>query len=195
MHFQQLPKVSVANTVFWSYQLNVFHTKVWVVARPIYTGEPTFSLNLEKRYAPALRELDGFSHVVVLWWCHHVDEKKLRRLTEFESMSWAPFFHPSGEYAIFVSNKLGFDNFELFIVDAEGKHEPVQVTHTPGFDGLPTFSPDGATIVWTSNHTNTGMSQLFIASWDHEAALNALAEAPLRKAKTAPRSETAPNGQ
>jgi len=32
-------------------------------------------------------------------------------------MSWAPYEHPSGEYFIFASNKLGFENFELFIVD------------------------------------------------------------------------------
>jgi len=96
-------------------------------------------------------------------------------------MSWAPFFHPSGEYAIFVSNKLGFDNFELFLVDAEGRHQPVQVTYSDGFDGLPTFSPDGKTIVWTSNNTSSGMSQLFTAAWDHEAARAALAKAPLRE--------------
>ena len=36
-------------------------------------------------------------------------------------MSWAPFFHPSGEYVLFVSNKLGFDNFEMFMVDAMGR--------------------------------------------------------------------------
>ena len=110
-----------------------------------------------------------------------LDGSDIRRLTDFQCMSWAPFFHPSGDYAIFVSNKLGFDNFELFIVDAEGKHQPVQVTYTPGFDGLATFSPDGATVVWTSNHTNTGMSQMFIGSWNHRAALAALEQAPRRE--------------
>ncbi|MGD8376949.1 MAG: peptidase M28, partial [Acidobacteriota bacterium] len=110
-----------------------------------------------------------------------LDGTDVRRLTDFKSMSWAPYFHPSGDYAIFVSNKLGFDNFELFLVDAMGKHQPVRVTYTDGFDGLPTFSPDGTTIVWTSNHTDDGMSQLFLGSWDHEAALAALREAPLRE--------------
>jgi Tol biopolymer transport system component len=115
-----------------------------------------------------------------------LDGSDIRRLTEFKAMSWAPFFHPTGDYVIFVSNKLGFDNFELFIVDAMGRHEPVQVTHTQKFDGLPTFSPDGATIVWTSNNTDNGMSQLFIGSWDHEAALAALSESPLRQQKAQP---------
>jgi Tol biopolymer transport system component len=54
----------------------------------------------------------------------------------------------------------------------------VRVTHTDGFDGLPVFSPDGRQLVWTTNRR--GASQLFMAGWDHEAALEALAEAPLR---------------
>jgi Tol biopolymer transport system component len=114
------------------------------------------------------------------------DGSDVRRLTDFAAMSWAPFFHPSGEYVIFVSNKLGFDNFELFLVDGVGKHEPVQVTYTERFDGLPTFSPDGKTIVWTSNNTDNGMSQLFMGTWDHEAALAALAKSPLRETEAKP---------
>lgn len=110
-----------------------------------------------------------------------LDGSDVRRLTDFQAMSWAPFFHPSGEYVIFASNKLGFDNFELFLVDAMGRHEPVRVTYTEKFDGLPAFSPDGGTLVWTSNNTDTSMSQLFIGSWDHAAARTALAESPLRE--------------
>ncbi|MGB2987430.1 MAG: hypothetical protein WBE26_16315 [Phycisphaerae bacterium] len=110
-----------------------------------------------------------------------LDGSDRRRLTDFKAMSWAPYFHPSGKYCIFTSNKLGFSNFELFIVDALGRHEPVRVTYTEGFDGLPVFSPNGRRTCWTSNHTDTGRSQIFIADWDHEAALAALDAAPLRE--------------
>jgi len=110
-----------------------------------------------------------------------IDGTDLRQLTDFKCMSWAPYFHPSGKYCIFVSNKLGFSNFELFLVDALGKHEPVRVTYTEGFDGLATFSWNGKLICWTSNVTDTQKSQLFIANWDHQAALKALANSPLRK--------------
>jgi Tol biopolymer transport system component len=105
----------------------------------------------------------------------------VRRLTDFGSMSWAPYFHPSGRYAIFTSNKLGFTNFELYLVDAEGRREPVRVTFTDGFDGLPVFSPDGNELCWTSNRSSSGQSQLFLSTWNHEAALAALEEAPLRE--------------
>lgn len=107
-----------------------------------------------------------------------IDGSEVTRLTDFESMSWAPFFHPSGAYVIFASNKLGFANFELFIVDSMGRHEPIQVTSTDGFDGLPVFSPDGSRLCWTSNRNNQKQSQLYLATWNHEAALEAISLSP-----------------
>ncbi len=106
-----------------------------------------------------------------------IDGSNVRRLTNFKSMSWAPYFHPSGAYVIFASNKLGFSNFELYLVDSRGRHEPVRVTSTDGFDGLPVFSPDGTRLCWTSNRNSQGVSQLYIAEWNHQAALEAMLEA------------------
>ena len=106
------------------------------------------------------------------------DGSNVQRLTDFDSMSWAPYFHPSGAYVIFASNKLGFSNFELYLVDARGRHEPVRVTTTDGFDGLPVFSPDGNRLCWTSNRNSQAVSQLYLAEWNHEAALEAIAGAP-----------------
>jgi Tol biopolymer transport system component len=116
------------------------------------------------------------------------DGSDVRRLTDFGAMSWAPYYHPSGEYLIFTANKLGFANFELFLVDSVGTREPVRVTHTDGFDGLPVFSPDGKKLCWTSGRAPDGKSQLFLADWDHAAALAALRKAPRRGtgASTAP---------
>ncbi len=109
-----------------------------------------------------------------------IDGSDVCQLTDFKCMSWAPFYHPSGSYVIFASNKLGFANFELYLVDAEGQKEPIQITYTEGFDGLPVFSPNGNQLVWTSNRTSDGAAQLFIANWDHGAALEALTKAPNR---------------
>ncbi|MCF6159080.1 MAG: hypothetical protein E3K32_11040 [wastewater metagenome] len=114
-----------------------------------------------------------------------IDGSDTRRLTDFGSMSWAPYFHPSGEYVIFHSNKHGFANCELFIVDSLGEKEPVRVTtNTMIFDGLPVFSPDGTQLSWTSGRTSNGGTQLFLADWNHEAALEAL-----KRAKPRTRSE------
>jgi Tol biopolymer transport system component len=108
------------------------------------------------------------------------DGSDVRRVTDFKSISWAPFYHPSGEYVIFTSNKLGFSNFELFVVDAGGRREPIRVTFTDGFDGLPVFAPDGRKLSWASGRTEDGRPQIFIADWNHEAAQCELAQAPLR---------------
>ena len=110
-----------------------------------------------------------------------IDGSNVQRLTDFESMSWAPYFHPSGAYVIFASNKLGFSNFELYLVDARGRHEPIRVTSTDGFDGLPVFSPDGKRLCWTSNRNSQEVSQLYLAEWNHEAAVAAITAAPKRQ--------------
>jgi Tol biopolymer transport system component len=116
-------------------------------------------------------------------WTMKLDGSEPKQLTDFGSMSWAPYMHPSGAYVIFSSNKLGFENFELFIVDAAGTKEPVRVTYSDGFDGLPVPSPDGKTLAWTSSRSGGAAGQLFLAQWDHEKALEAIRSAPVRSKK------------
>ena len=143
---------------------------------PGYDGGPFFSPDGE-RIVWRHFETNGVNADV---YTMKLDGSDVRRLTDFGCMSWAPFFHPSGRYLVFTANKLGFANFELFIVDAAGSREPVRVTWTDGFDGLPSFSPDGKQLTWTSNRGAEGKSQLFLADWNHDAALQALATAPAR---------------
>lgn len=132
-----------------------------------YDGGPFFSADGKEI---CWRRFDRKGLVAEIFAMNLADRKE-RQLTKLGAMSWAPYFHPSGEYLIFATNKHGFDNFELYLVDAKGGKEPVRVTHTVGFDGLPVFSPDGKTLAWTSNRTPSKQSQIFLASWNHEAAL------------------------
>lgn len=114
-------------------------------------------------------------------WTMKLDGSEKKQITDFKSMSWAPYEHPSGEYILFASNKLGFENFEIFVVDKAGTKEPVRVTYTDGFDGLPVPSPDGRQIAFTSSRSGGGAGQIFLAQWNHEATMKALAAAPPRK--------------
>lgn len=145
---------------------------------PGYDGGPFFSPDGERiiwrHFEPSGRLADVYTM--------KTDGTDRKRLTDFGSMSWAPYLHPSGQYAIFTTNKLGYRNFELFIVDAAGEREPVQVTFTDGFDGLAVFTPDGRELYWTTGRTSDGKSQIFKGQWNHDAALSALREAPPRKA-------------
>jgi len=114
-------------------------------------------------------------------WTMKMDGTERKQLTKFKSMSWAPYEHASGEYFFFSSNKLGFENFEIFIVDKAGAKEPVRVTFSDGFDGLPVPSPDGTQLAFTSSRSGGGAGQIFLAQWNHEAAMKALAAAPPRQ--------------
>ncbi len=117
-------------------------------------------------------------------WSMKPDGTEQHQLTDFSSMSWAPYPHPSGEYIFFSSNKLGFTNFEIYIVDAEGIKEPVRVTTTDGFDGLPVPSPDGTQLAFTSSRNSDGgqgSGQIFLSDWNHKEALELLGAAPSRE--------------
>lgn len=133
---------------------------------PGYDGGPFFSPDGKRicwrRFTP-----DGSIAEV---WTMNRDGSDQRQLTRLGAMSWAPFYHPSGEYLIFTTNRHGFANFELYLIDAAGQSAPVRVTYTKGFDGLPVFTPDGKQLAWTSNRTGSKQSQLFIAQWNHERA-------------------------
>ena len=141
---------------------------------PGYDGGPFFSPD-GKRIV--WRHFDE-SGMVADVWTMNTDGGDKRRITDFKCMSWAPYFHPGGKYLIFTANKLGFENFELFLVDAGGTREPVRVTRTAGFDGLPVFSPDGKKLSWASGRTTDGKSQIYLADWNESEALKALAAIP-----------------
>ncbi len=68
------------------------------------------------------------------------------------------------------------------MVDAEGTREPVRVTYTDGFDGLPVPTPDGKSLSWTSTRHDGDGGQIYLAQWNHQKALEALERSPLRGA-------------
>ncbi len=116
-------------------------------------------------------------------WTMNLNGTDQRQVTDFGVMSWAPYIHPSGEYLLFASNKLGFENFEVYMVDVQGQKEPVRITYSNGFDGLPVPSPDGKRLAWTSSRSGGREGQIFLAEWNHEAALAALRLSADRRAR------------
>ena len=99
-------------------------------------------------------------------------------------MSWAPYIHPSGEYIMFASNKLGFENFEVFMVDIDGRKEPVRVTYSDGFDGLPVPSPDGRQLAWTSSRAGGREGQIFLADVESRGGAAQALRAPRPERKS-----------
>ncbi len=137
---------------------------------PGYDGGPFFSPDGKRICWRRFNESGAIAEIMTM----SIDGSDQQQLTHLKAMSWAPYYHPSGTYLIFTTNRHGFANFELYIVDAAGKHEPVRVTYTLGFDGLPVFSPDGEHLAWTTNRTVSKQSQIFMSDWNHKLALEAL---------------------
>jgi Tol biopolymer transport system component len=142
-----------------------------------YDGGPFFSPDGKRIVWRRFNE----SGLIADVWTMNLDGSDARQVTNFGAMSWAPYIHPSGQYLLFASNKLGFENFEVFMVDVAGTKEPVRITYSDGFDGLPVPSPDGTQIAWTSSRGGGREGQIFLAQWNHEAAMKALAAAPAKK--------------
>ena len=122
---------------------------------PGYDGGPFFSSDGKRICWRRFTPKGDIAEV----WTMNTDGSDQKQLTKLGAMSWAPYFHPSGDYLVFTTNLNGFANFELYIVDTAGTHEPVRVTTTDGFDGLPVFSPDGKKLAWTSGRTAGGASE------------------------------------
>ncbi|HRE99877.1 MAG TPA: M28 family peptidase, partial [Pirellulaceae bacterium] len=133
---------------------------------PGYDGGPFFSQDGQRICWRRFNEDGSQAEIMVM----NSDGTEVRQVTRFGAMSWAPYFHPSGDYLIFTTNLQGFANFELYLADLRSDTPPVRVTWTEGFDGLPVFTPDGRGLCWTSNRTADKKSQLFVADWNHEFA-------------------------
>lgn len=149
-----------------------------------YDGGPFFSPD-GKRLTFRRFSADGHSAEIFTINVDGTDEKQL---TQLKSMSWAPFYHPSGDYLIFATNKEGYANFELYIVDVNGTQNPVRVSNLPNFDGLPVFSPDGRSLIWTHSNENNE-AQLYRADWNDALARQALKLAPPSPSLTSMRAE------
>jgi Tol biopolymer transport system component len=133
---------------------------------PGYDGGPFYSADGKKIVWRRFSEGGESAEIFTM----NADGTEQKQITRMGVLSWAPFFHPSGDYIIFGSNRQGFQNFELYMVDAEGLKEPVRVTYTDSFDSLPTFSPAGTQISWTSNRTADRSSQIFLGDWNDAEA-------------------------
>ena len=148
---------------------------------PGYDGGPFFSPDgtriVWRHFTPEGMTADVFTM--------KLDGSDRKRITDFGAMSWAPYFHPSGKYIVFTTNTQGFENFELYIVDAAGAKEPVRITFTDGFDGLPVFSPDGKKLCWTSGPTERRQAVADLhRGLERRRARKAIDASPARRSET-----------
>ena len=98
-----------------------------------------FSQN-EKKIAFTSLE-DGYYNIYVM----DSDGSNLEKITDDQFINCNPAFSPDGTIA-FVSDRSG--NYDIFVMDGQ---EFIQLTVDPAQDGNPSFSPDGSTLVFSSN--------------------------------------------
>jgi Tol biopolymer transport system component len=139
---------------------------------PGYDGGPFFSPDgqqiIWRRFGADGRSAEIFTM--------DLNQGTIRQRTQLQVLSWAPYYHPSGEYAVFATNVHGHRNFELYAIDLINDADPIRITHTEGFDGLPVFTPDGHHLAWTSTRHGGPGGQIFSAAWNHRAILDAFSK-------------------
>lgn len=57
------------------------------------------SIQLDADYIPALKALDGFHHILVLWWCSELDDPQYRTILEINQ----PYQHAPQKMGIFAT--------------------------------------------------------------------------------------------
>lgn len=88
--------------------------------------------------------------------------KQERQLTNDDNVNWGPYWHPGGKHIVYATSAHGHQNYELYLMRDDGT-QPTRITYAAGADVLPTFSPDGKWLMWTSKRTPDGTTQVFAA--------------------------------
>lgn len=79
------------------------------------------------------------------------DGSDRKQITSEAGTNWAPFPAPDGKHFAFVKilNDTPRPNWEIFLMNLESGKQ-TRLTHNPGFDGFPSFSPDGKWLTFSS---------------------------------------------
>jgi Tol biopolymer transport system component len=81
---------------------------------------------------------------------------------------WAPYWFKDGKHIVYTaadhSDPTARPNYDLYWMNVEtGK--TTRLTHAPGQDVLPVFSPDGRKLMWTSSRDGRSPTQLYVADF------------------------------
>ncbi len=80
--------------------------------------------------------------------------------TRDDAVNWGPFWHPNNNLIVYATSLHGHDNYELYLHRLDSDRR-CRITFTPGFDGLPVFSPNAHNLLWASKRTSDASTQLF----------------------------------
>jgi tRNA (adenine37-N6)-methyltransferase len=93
-------------------------------------------LDILSEFAPALKELEGFSHVQVFWWFNEFDDEVSRQTTRFDRMPFeAPVLGVFACRAPMRPNPIGLTTAKIVHIDQdEGQ---IEIADIDAYDGTP----------------------------------------------------------
>lgn len=103
----------------------------------VRAGENGFSLQIEEAHLPALKALDSFSHLVVLYWFHLLDTPDSRSITQAEQ----PYRLSPDRLGIFATrspirpNPIGLSVTPILRIDQE--KGLIQIPYIDAMNGTP----------------------------------------------------------
>jgi hypothetical protein len=85
------------------------------------------------------------------------------QLTDTDAHDGFPRWSPDGSQLAFISNRVGEDNWEIFLMNADGNNQR-RLTYSDELDGIPTWSPDGTQIAFESSRD--GDNEIYVLNVD-----------------------------
>jgi Tol biopolymer transport system component len=130
-----------------------------------YNGGPFFSPDAKRViFRSDRKEKDRLQLYVI-----NVDGTGETALTDNDKwVYWAPYWSADGKHIIYTaadhSDETKRPNYDLYWMDLESK-KTTRITHAPGADVLPVFSPDSKKVMWTSSRDGRSPPQIYIADF------------------------------
>jgi TolB protein len=130
-----------------------------------YNGGPFFSPDGKRVIFRSDRKKKDHLQLIVI----NADGTGERALTDdLNWVQWGPYWYKDGKHIIYAaadhSDPTMRPNYDLYWMDVDtGKK--VRITHAPGADVLPVFSPDGSRLMWTSTRDGRQPPQIYIADF------------------------------
>jgi len=130
-----------------------------------YNGGPFFSPDGTKVIFRSDRKEKDRLQIYVI----NADGTGEKALTDNDKwVYWAPYWYKDGKHIIYTaadhSDPMARPNYDLFWMNLEtGK--TTRITHAPGQDVLPVFSPDYTKLMWTTSRDGRSPTQLYIADF------------------------------
>jgi Tol biopolymer transport system component len=151
------------NLELWVMDADGSHPRQLTHAPGCYNGGPFFSPDGKRVvFRSDRKEKDRLQLYVI-----NADGTGERALTDKPTwVCWGPYWHPDGKHIIYAGadHAAGRPNYDLYWMNVNTGKE-VRVTHAPGADVLPVFSPDSKKLMWTSTRDGRSPSQLYVADF------------------------------